>query len=85
MVISIRTAPAACSAAVGAFLVLTAVQIVRAYPSMRALRKCQAGVFALRGAIVGEARIVERAFGAGPCVPSVAMAWLQDPPASAQA
>ena len=30
---------------------------------MRALRKGQAGMFALQGGIVGEARIVERAFG----------------------
>ena len=29
---------------------------------MRALRKGQAGMFALQGGIVGEARIVERAF-----------------------
>ena len=45
---------------------------------MRALRKGQAGMFALQGGIVGEARIVERAFDLGPCALTEAMAWLQD-------
>ena len=35
---------------------------------MRALRKSQASMFSLQGGIVGEARIVERAFGDGPGV-----------------
>ena len=51
---------------------------------MRALRKGQAGIFALQDGIVGEARFVERAFGLGPCALTEAMAWLQDRPASAQ-
>jgi hypothetical protein len=34
---------------------------------MRALRKGQAAVFNLTRDIVGEARLVERAFGLGPC------------------
>ena len=34
--------------------------------------------------LVGEARIVERAFGVGPCVLTEAMAWLQDRLASAE-
>ena len=45
---------------------------------------CQAEMFALHGGIVGEARIVERAFGVGPCVLTEAMAWLQDRLASAE-
>ena len=40
--------------------------------------------FALQGGIVGEDRIVECAFGVGPCVLAEAMAWLQDRLASAQ-
>ena len=51
---------------------------------MRALCKGQASIFAIQGGIVGEARIVERAFGVGPCVLTEAMAWLQDRLASAQ-
>ena len=39
-------------------------------------------MFALQGGIVGEARIVERAFGVGPYV--LTEAWLQDRLASAQ-
>ena len=45
---------------------------------MRALRKGQAGAFALQGSIVGEARLVERAFGLGPCALSVAVTLLQN-------
>ena len=44
----------------------------------------QAGMFALQGGIVGEARIVERAFGLGPCALTEAMAWLQDRLANAE-
>ena len=51
---------------------------------MRALRKGQARVFALQGDIVGEARIVERAFGLGPCALTEAILWLQDRLASAE-
>ena len=52
---------------------------------MRALRKGQAGMRrALQGGIVGEARIVERAFGLGPCALTEAMALLQDRLASAE-
>ena len=46
--------------------------------NMRALRKGQARHFALEGGIVGEARLVERAFGLGPCALTVAVALLQD-------
>ena len=51
---------------------------------MRALRKGQAEMFSLQGGIVGEARIVEHAFGVGPCVLTEAMAWLQGRLASAE-
>ena len=42
------------------------------------MRKGQAGMFALQGGIVGEARIVERAFDLGPCALTEAVALLQD-------
>ena len=51
---------------------------------MRALRKGQAGIFNFQGGIVGEARIVERAFGLGPCALTEAMALLQDRLANAE-
>ena len=41
-------------------------------------------MFARGGCIVGEPRIVERAFGVGPCALTEAMAWRQDRLASAQ-
>ena len=44
----------------------------------------QAGMFALQGGIVGEARIVERAFALGPCALTEAMALLQDRLANAE-
>ena len=45
----------------------TAYATIKGFEVMRALRKGQAGMFALEGGIVGEARLVERAFGVGPC------------------
>ena len=62
----------------------TACATIKGFEVMRALRKGQAEMFALQGGIVGEARIVERAFGLGPCALTEAMAWLQDRLASAQ-
>ena len=62
----------------------TAYATIKGFEVMRALRKGQAEIFALHGGIVGEARIVERAFGVGPCALTEAMAWLQDRLASAQ-
>ena len=62
----------------------TAYATIKGFEVMRALRKGQAEMFALHGGIVGEARIVERAFGVGPCALTEAMAWLQDRLASAQ-
>ena len=58
---------------------------VRGFEVMRALRKGQAGMFALQEGIVGEARIVERAFGLGPCILTEVMALLQDRQANADA
>ena len=51
---------------------------IKGFEVMRALRKGQARHLALQGGIVGEARLVERAFGLGPCSLTVAVALLQD-------
>ena len=52
---------------------------------MRVLRKGQAAMFSIQGGIIGEARIVERAFGIGPYALTEAMTLLQDHLASADA
>ena len=56
----------------------TAYATIKGFEVMRALRKGQAAMFSIQDGTVGEARIVERAFGVGPCVVTEAMAWLQD-------
>ena len=58
---------------------------IKGFEVMRALRKGQAGMFALQGGSVGEARIVERAFGIGPCALTEVMALLQERLANAEA
>ena len=58
---------------------------IKGFEVMRALRKGQAGMFALQDGIVSEAGIVERAFGIGPCALTEVMAPLQDRPANAEA
>ena len=50
-----------------------------------ALRKGQAAMFSIQGGIIGEARIVERPFGIGPCALTEAMTLLQDHLAGADA
>ena len=62
----------------------TAYATIKGFEVMRALRKDQAGIFNFQGGIVGEARIVERAFGLGPCALTEAVALLQDRLASAE-
>ena len=62
----------------------TAYATIKGFEVMRALRKGQARAFALQGGIIGEARIVERAFGVGPCALTQAMALLQDHLANAE-
>ena len=63
----------------------TAYATIKGFEVMRPLRKGQAGIFALQDGIVGEARIVERAFGVGPCALSEVMALLQNRLANAEA
>ena len=62
----------------------TAYATIKGFEVMRALRKDQAGIFNFQGGIVGEVRIVERAFGLGPCALTEAMALLQDRLANAE-
>lgn len=45
----------------------TAYATIKGFEVMRALRKGQAGAFNITGGMVGEVRLVERAFGLGPC------------------
>ena len=62
----------------------TAYATIKGFEVMRALRKGQARMFAIQGGVVGEARIVERAFGIGPCALTEAMTLLQNHLTSAQ-
>ena len=62
----------------------TAYATIKGFEVMRALRKGQAAMFAIQGGIVVEARIVERAFGIGPCALTEVMALLQDHLAGAE-
>ena len=59
-------------------VLLSQICTIKDFEVMRALRKGQARIFALQGGIVGEARIVERAFGVGPCALTEAMVWVQN-------
>jgi hypothetical protein len=45
----------------------SAYATIKGFEVMRALRKGQAAIFNLTRDIVGEVRLVERAFGLGPC------------------
>ena len=62
----------------------TAYATIKGFEVMRALRKGQGGAFALEGGIVGEAKLVERAFGLGPRALSVAVTLLQNRLANAK-
>ena len=62
----------------------TAYATIKSFEVTRALRKGQARVFALQDGIVGEARIVERAFGIGPRALTEAIVWLKNRLASAE-
>ena len=62
----------------------TACATIKGFEVMRALRKGRAGPSALEGGIAGEAKLVERAFGLGPCALTVAVALLQDRLANAE-
>ena len=61
----------------------TAYATIKGIEVMRALRKGQAAAFAIQDGIVGEVRIVERAFGIRRCAVAEAMALLRNHLASA--
>ena len=56
----------------------TAYATIKGFEVMGALRKGQARAFALQGGIISEARLVERAFGVGPCALTVAVTLIQN-------
>lgn len=56
----------------------TAYATIRGFEVMRALRKGQAAAFNLTRDILGETRMVERAFGVGNSAMAVAVAFLKD-------
>ena len=62
----------------------TACATIKGFEVMRALRKGQARASAFQGGIIGEARIVERAFGVGPCALIEAIALPQNHLANAE-
>lgn len=55
----------------------TAYAMIKGVEVMRALRKGQASAFNLTRDPVGEKRMIERAFGIGPCVMSEAVALIE--------
>ena len=62
----------------------TACATIEGFEVMRTLRKVQAAPLALEGGILREPKLVERAFGLGPCALTVAVALLQDRLANAE-
>ena len=63
----------------------TAYATIKGFEVMQAPRKGQAAMFSIQRGIVGEALIIERAFGVGPCVVTEVMVWLHDHLARADA
>ena len=55
----------------------TVYATIKGFEVMRALRKGQERAFNLIHDPIGEKRIIERAFGVGPCVTTETMAWLE--------
>ena len=63
----------------------TAYATIKGFEVMQALPQGpKAGLFTLHDGIVGEARLVERAFGLGPCALTEVLVLLQDRMASAE-
>ena len=56
----------------------TAYATIKGFEVMRALRKGQARAFNLQGGIKGEVRMIERAFGLGPCALTEAYTVLEN-------
>ena len=55
----------------------TAYATIKGFEVMRALRKGQGRAFNLTRDPVGEKRMIERAFGVGPCIMAEAVAMLE--------
>lgn len=55
----------------------TAYATIKSFEVMRALRKGQGRMFNLTSDPVGEKRMIERAFGVGPCVMVEAVAMVE--------
>ena len=55
----------------------TAYATIKGFEVMRALRKGQGRAYNLTRDPIGEKRMIERAFGVGPCVMAETMAWLE--------
>ena len=55
----------------------TAYATIKGFEVMRGLRKGQGRAFNLTRDPLGEKRMIERAFGVGPCVMSKTMTWLE--------
>lgn len=51
---------------------------IKRFEVMRALSKGQTGIFNFSNYVLGEARIVERAFGLGQCALAEAMSMLEN-------
>ncbi len=56
----------------------TAYATIKGFKVMRALRKGQGRAYNLTRDPIGEKRMIERAFGVGPCVMAETMAWLEE-------
>jgi len=56
----------------------TAYATIKGFEVVRALRKGQGRAFNLTRDPIGEKRMIERAFGVGPCVMADTMAWLEE-------
>lgn len=56
----------------------TAYATIKGFEVMRALRKGLGRAFNLTGDIIGEKRMIERAFGVGPCVMADAVAIIEE-------
>ena len=57
----------------------TAYATIKGFEVMRALRKGQGRAFNLTRDPIGEKRMIERAFGVGPCVMAEAVAIIAEP------
>ena len=62
----------------------TAYATIKVFEVMRALRKGQVHAFNLQGVIQGEVRMIEQAFGLGPCALTETYVMLEETMAAAE-